>query len=69
MGKNGFLSDNTPAAYAEKIRQIITTDGLSSKAGRGARETLYISWNDIVKKVYERYLYVIDKKKCEARLH
>lgn len=60
---NGFLAKNEMGDYAAKIKQIITTDGLSLKAGYGARDTLYISWIDIVKKVYERYIYLIDRRK------
>lgn len=65
-GYNGFLAKNEPGDYAAKIRQIISTQGLSLKAGQGARDTLYISWEDIVKKVFERYTYLIDTKKRKA---
>ncbi|MHB1315771.1 MAG: glycosyltransferase [Christensenellales bacterium] len=68
-GKNGFLAKNDPRDYAEKIRQIITTPGLACSAGCGALDTLYISWKDIVKSVYERYLYLIEKHKAEAVRH
>lgn len=67
-GENGFLAKNNANDYAEKIKQILTTDGLSQKAGQGACTTLYISWNDIVEKVYERYNYLIDKKKKVAEI-
>lgn len=60
-GYNGFLAKNEMNDYAAKIKQIITTDGLSLKVGYCARDTLYISWMDIVKKVYERYAYLIDR--------
>ena len=62
-GENGFLAKNNAKDYAQKIRQILTTDGLSKGAGEGACKTLYISWNDIVSKVYERYSYLIEKAK------
>lgn len=62
-GYNGFLAKNEINDYAEKIKQIITTDGLSLKAGYCAHDTLYISWMDIVTKVYERYAYLIDREK------
>lgn len=65
-GYNGFLAKNEPGDYAAKIMQIIATDGLSRKAGYGARDTLYISWNAIVKKVFERYAYLIDRKKRQT---
>ena len=64
-GENGFLAKNERSDYAAKIKQIITTDGLSLRVGYGARDTLYVSWIDIVKKAYERYMYIIDRKKFE----
>lgn len=66
-GENGFLAKNEMGDFAEKIKQIITTEGLSLKAGYGARNTLYISWTDIVKRVYERYVHLIDKKGMQTR--
>lgn len=66
-GENGFLAKNEMGDYAAKIKQIIETDGLSFKAGYGARNTLYVSWTDIVKRVYERYVHLIDKKGMQTR--
>jgi len=62
-GYNGFLAKNEMNDYAAKIKRIITTDGLSLKTGYCARDTLYVSWMDIVGKVYERYAYLIDRRK------
>jgi glycosyltransferase involved in cell wall biosynthesis len=67
-GSNGFLAKNEMGDFAAKIKQIINTDGLSLKAGYGARDTLYVSWRDIVGKVYERYAYLIDRGKNAADL-
>jgi len=61
--KNGFLAKNEKGDFAEKIKQIISTDGLALKAGYGARDTLYVSWIDIVNKVYDRYNYLIERRK------
>ena len=60
-GHNGFLAKNEAYDYADKIKRIITTEGLATKVGQVARDTLYIPWVDIVQKVYERYIYLIDK--------
>lgn len=65
-GCNGFLARNEPGDYAAKIKQIITTEGLSRKVGCGALDTLYVSWDDIVKKVFERYVYLIARSKRKA---
>jgi hypothetical protein len=60
--ENGFIAKNQPCEYALKVKQIITTEQLASKAGYGALNTLYKSWEDIVKKVYERYDYLLTRK-------
>jgi Glycosyltransferase len=64
-GYNGFLAKNETGDYAAKIKQLITTEGLALNAGYCARDTLYVSWDDIVRKVYERYTYLIDRKKAQ----
>ncbi len=66
-GINGFLAKNDPYDFAAKIRHIIETDGLSQRAGIGACDTLYVSWDDIVKKVHNRYLYVVDRHERNIR--
>jgi glycosyltransferase involved in cell wall biosynthesis len=60
---NGFLANNEMGDYAAKIKHIITTAGLSLMVGQGARDSLFVTWVEIVKKVYERYLYLIDKRR------
>jgi glycosyltransferase involved in cell wall biosynthesis len=64
-GYNGFLARNETGDYAAKIKQLITTKGLALSAGYCARDTLYVSWEDIVRRVYERYTYLIDRKKAQ----
>ncbi len=66
-GANGFLAKNDPEDFASKINRIIADGGLAQQAGRGAHETLYVSWKDIVRKVYDRYMYLIERKKFEKR--
>jgi len=60
--ENGFIARNQPRDYASKVKQIMTTEGLATKAGCGALNTLYKSWEDIVNRVYERYDYLLNKK-------
>jgi glycosyltransferase involved in cell wall biosynthesis len=60
--ENGFIVKNQADDLASKIRQIITTEGLAKKAGYGALNTLYKSWEDIVSKVYDRYDYLLNRK-------
>lgn len=61
-GENGFLAKNNPEDYAAKIRQIILHHGLTERAGAGACRTLYVCWQDVVKKVGERYLQLIKSR-------
>ena len=50
-GYNGFLAKNEKSDFAAKIRQIITTDGLSLRVGYDARE-YYASHGFISEKRY-----------------
>lgn len=59
--KNGFIAKNNAEDYAKKIEQVMTTEGLAYQAGDGALKTLYTPWQDVVDRVYERYLYLIKK--------
>ncbi len=56
---NGFLSENTPQAYAKKIEEIIKDRDLITKAGENAKVTIYRNWEDIVDGVYQRYVEII----------
>lgn len=67
-GENGFLAKNNPEDYAAKIRQIIQSRGLAEKAGFGACKTLYISWQDVAKKVGERYLELIKRAAFKRKI-
>lgn len=59
---NGFLSEPTTEKFADKIMEILEDNELYKKVSDGAFRDLYVSWDDCVKEIYEKYLYHIEKK-------
>lgn len=59
-GENGFLCDDSPESIAECMEKALPK---VKEVGEKARETLPIRWSTITDRAYERYLYLIDKKK------
>ena len=58
---NGFITDNSVRAYAEKLGLLLDHPELITRAGERARRTLYTSWRDAVQEVRERYLCLVRK--------
>lgn len=54
-GINGFLAENTSEAFTAKLEEIIRNPDKREAAGRGARESIYIHWEDVVKKLFQVY--------------
>ena len=61
-GENGYLAENDPTAFAEKILQIESDPTLYLKVCEGAHKTLYRSWQTEIKSVYREYLRLCRKK-------
>lgn len=59
---NGFLTENDPLLYAQRINQIINNDELLLKAGDMASSTLDRPWKEIVEEVKDRYSHLIKRK-------
>ena len=59
---NGFLSENEPVLYGERINQLMNNHELLSKAGNIAAVTLCRSWQEIVEEVEDRYSHLIKRK-------
>lgn len=59
---NGFLSEPTPIEYAAKIEEILSDDELYNKVSLGAKRDLYVSWDDCVKEVHNKYLQHINNR-------
>lgn len=62
-GVNGFLAEETPKAYAERIKQIITVEGELQKVGEEAHRSVYRSWEMVAKEVLEKYKQIIQDYK------
>lgn len=60
---NGFLSENSVEAFAEKITEILNDNVLYNKVSEGAFRDLYITWDDCVEEIKEKYNTAIDNKK------
>jgi len=58
-GENGFLSENTPISYSIKIMDLMNNPKKIIKAGEGAKNSLYHTWEPNVDKVIERYKEII----------
>lgn len=63
---NGFLSDNDPKLYGEKINQLISNDELLIKAGNKAAATIGQPWQDTVREVADRYTQLIKRKENQS---
>ena len=61
-GFNGFLSDNDPELYGDKINHLISDEDLLGKAGDNAAATVGHSWQDSVREVADRYMHLISRK-------
>jgi 1,2-diacylglycerol 3-alpha-glucosyltransferase len=60
-GINGFITDNSVQAYAEKLGLLLDHPELIALAGEGARRTLYTTWRDAVQEVKERYVCLLHR--------
>ena len=59
---NGFLSSQTPTAYAKEIIRIIKDDNLYNKVCEGCFNDLYFTWEKTVKSAYHKYKQLIEEK-------
>ncbi len=58
--KTGFLCMESYHSIAVTIEKIVKNPVLIKDVGKNAQKDIYISWEDAVKKAYERYHIVID---------
>ena len=59
---NGFIANNNPDSYANKIDEILSNGGFLKEVGENAYNDLYVRWDDEVKKIYESYLRIIESR-------
>lgn len=60
-GKNGFLTKDTPEAYASMIEQLVKNPEKLRTASEGARVSLVRGWNDVMEEVADRYAALIKR--------
>lgn len=64
---NGFLSENSVDAYANKIIEVLKDKKLYEEVSQNAYKDLYKNWDMVIEDVYKRYCDLIKKKKAQAR--
>ncbi|MCL2747445.1 MAG: glycosyltransferase [Oscillospiraceae bacterium] len=62
-GDNGFLCENTPEDLSDCIHMALRDDELRRKVGQRAKQTLPVSWEEIVEKAYGRYEEIVEEHK------
>lgn len=62
-GVNGFISEATPEAYADKIRGILNNNELYESVCKGAKRDLYRTWGEAVDELKEVYRNLVKKPK------
>lgn len=56
---NGFLTENSSGALAQRIQTLIKMPGLVKQVGGNASKTIARSWNDITEEVLSRYVFLM----------
>ncbi len=58
---NGFIAENSPDAYANKILEIMNNKELYEEVSNNAYRDLYKNWDMTIDEVYEKYLKITKK--------
>ncbi len=59
-GETGFLCMESAHSIASVLADIMNNKQLLNTVGKNAQERIYLSWDDAVKKAYDRYQIVIE---------
>jgi len=65
-GENGFLCDDTPESLRAVLQAALADIERTRRVGRAARETIYVSWDDIAGRAVERYAALIERCRREG---
>lgn len=60
---NGYVSENDTSKFAEKIMEILNNEKHYNEVSENARKDLFVTWDDCVKQMYEKYLINIQNNK------
>ena len=59
---NGFYCEDDPVSIAEVIKKAFADREKTASIGLQAKETIPVSWDDLIDNVIDRYQYLIDKR-------
>ena len=59
-GLSGFLIEENAPSMAAKLRQLMDAPEAMARVGAGAQREIYVSWEEAVKRAWERYGVVIE---------
>lgn len=59
---NGYLAEDDVYKYAEKITKIFDNIPQYRQICKNAKRDLFVTWDDCVNEMYQKYLYHIDNK-------
>lgn len=57
---NGFITKNNPNDFANKIIKVLNDDILYKKVANNCYNDLYITWDEVVNKLYKIYIEIIN---------
>ena len=63
---NGFLAENTPRAFADKIEYIKSQPELLRTVSKNCFDELYAPWPKIVDEVYDEYVRIVNEFKNKS---
>ena len=68
-GVNALVSEPTEEAFADAIQSVLDDPSLYDRLSTAAREQLYLDWDTVVNRVYDKYqeLIKVKKKNVEAK--
>ena len=61
--RNGFIIEESAEAMAELLKRVCTDLDHVHDVGQHAMDEIYLSWQECVAKAYERYRYILARKK------
>ncbi len=65
---NGFMAEENPQKFAEKIVEIVNNKEYYDKVTEGAFRDIYVSWDSVVEEVMGEYRRIIEEKKTSSQL-
>ena len=65
---NGFIAEATPEKYAQKIEEILGDNKLYEKVREGSFRDLYVTWDDAVNEMKERYKTFVNANRKGKKL-